>query len=296
MPLPEQDFDTADITIHFDGFEKKKHDNISVPSSREWVVDGQDYVLRYFNNSGEFLQFRFCDNGRRVRISQSWPYWEDSLFALMNPAMAASIALQGIPVLHGSSLVRHGNSTLIMGVSEAGKSTLSAALISEGYMALHSDDIGVLESSSKTLVIAPGYPRLKIEKAIASHLNIDNEKLLQVTDSVSDETEKWVDARELSGGFYAEYAPLSALCVLSKRAGSLTKPKIEKVSGMQAVLALTEHLYGREWLNPPGGDTLSVCNQLSQSVPVYKVTMPNDLSVLPSAARDLIDFLDAEGI
>lgn len=183
-----------------------------------------------------------------------------------------------------------------MGVSEAGKSTLSAALIAQGYMALHSDDIGVLESSNEILAIAPGYPRLKIEKTIAKQLNIDEEKLLQVTESVSDETEKWIDARDLSGGFFPGYAPLSALCVLSKRDGSLTKPQIEKVSGMQAVLALSEHLYGRDWLNPPGGDTLSVCSQLTKSVPVYRVTMPDDLSVLSSAARELTGYLDAEGV
>lgn len=287
MPLPAVAERNPDITIHFTGFKPKSLSQSPNPSAREWVESNGRYFLRFYNHQGHTLEFRFSNNGKHVDISQSWPEWQDSLFALMNPAMAAAISLQGGTVLHGSSLIYNNQSILISGVSEAGKSTLSAALAAEGF-SLHSDDLGVVTHNNKQFGIAPGYDRIKIHPEVLEILNLKSLTLHPVTTSIADEVEKWLCADDLPGGFYSQSAPLAAILVLNRRSKQFNLPETELLSPLQAGVALTRHLYGNEWLNPPGASTLSVCSQLATAVPVYRITMPDDLTRLTPSARILL--------
>ncbi len=288
MPLPSVPEHEPDITIHFAGFKPKILSQSPNPSAREWIESNGRHFLRFYNYQGHMLEFRFSSNGKRVDISQSWPEWQDSLFALMNPAMAAAITLQGGTVLHGSSLVYNNQSILISGVSEAGKSTLSTALAAEG-LSLHSDDLGIITQNDDQFSIAPGYDRIKIQPGVLEVLNLKSLALHPVTTSIADEVEKWLCADDLPGGFYSQPAPLAAIFVLDRRSNQINHPETELLSPLKAGMILTGHLYGSEWLNPPGPPTLSVCSEIAIAVPVYRITMPDDLTRLIPSAQTLIN-------
>ena len=288
MPLPPADHKKPDITVHFDGIIPKNADRSPTPTGRMWKKEGDYYKLCYYNQTGYVIQFKINSSGTSIHISQSWPEWGDTLFVLMNPAMAAAISLQGYPILHGSSMVCNGNAFVISGISGAGKSSLTTALAAEG-VALHSDDISVVDMDATMPRVAPGYPRLKIDTTLPQYLSLNDATLLPVVTTEADLSEKWISADELPGGFHPDSAPLSGIFVLLERLPDQDTPSVTRLSPMAGTLALTEHIYGREWLNPPDFQHLQFCRQLAESLPIYQVSMPDNLSKLSESARFLLN-------
>lgn len=347
------DGDSPDIRIYFDGIVSRSDPGTGPsdhPPDTFWRVwkqlDDGNWMLRYYGSAGHMSQFLIAPDGSQIRVSQSWPEWRDTLFALINPACAAALFLAGHPLVHASSLVTGGTAFLISGVSGAGKSTLSAALAAEG-MALHSDDIAAMDPELQT--VAPGYPLIKVDPELPAGIGLDDVTLLPVRASSADTDsagrtsgghksgdhklkydnaathaadpaknlkdredtadpkaqtgsgtktaatasessihERWIAASELPGGFYGHPAPVGGLFILTGRDPKLSAPKVTRISGMRAGIALAEHLYGPDWLQPPGPGLLSVFSSLAGSIPVYQVEMPDGLSRLRSSARMLI--------
>lgn len=298
MPLPEGDASKPDVTFTFEGIVPKYEDRPPNKRGRIWRKEDDGWLLRYYNSLGHMNEFRFLKNGTAITFTQSWPEWRDTLFALMNPVMAAAVTLQGAPVLHSSSLVLNGKSTLVMGISGAGKSSLSAALAANG-LSVHSDDIGVIEWNKGDIpLVMSGYSRIKIDTSLEKYLNVPGLSFISITKEIDyagvpDHTaaqlqkagqEKWLSAKYFPGGFHAGAAPLNTVLILDERIKEITKPRIKLLRPMKAGMALTEHMYGRDWLNPPGPKTLKVSTRLAESVPVYKINMPDNLDILLDSA------------
>ncbi len=378
--LPES---PADITITFEGIIPRTEDRPPNRSGRIWRRENGRHVLRFYNATGHMNQFLIDADGSQIRITQSWPEWRDTLFPLINAAMAASLALMGQPLLHAASLVRDGRSTLVMGISSAGKSTLSAALAACG-MSVHTDDIAALQWNEKSHpVVMPGYPGIKIDPRLPKILGMPDLPLLPIYSTRSESgpsvgadpedpgmtidsematnhemaedhniatergmaaerrttadpgitaerrttadpgitaergvaadhemavpkndasqyesesslrgQEHWLPGEHLPGGFYAEPASLNTMIILAERKKNITEPQIDRLAAASAGMALTEHVYGRDWLNPPGPGSLTLCTRLAQTVPLYVVSMPDRLDALKKSAecieRDLV--------
>jgi len=301
MPLPTVNSSKPDVTLTFKGIVPKLENHPPDNQSRIWRKERDGRLLRYYYSLGHMNEFRFSEDGTHVNFLQSWPEWRDTLFPLMNPVMAVSVTLQGGTALHASSLVLNKKSTLIMGISGAGKSTLTAALAVQ-KLCMHSDDIAVIEWNDKGIpVVTAGYSRIKIEAGLREHLGLTGLPLIPII-SVKKKTgipadlevhiqnaqkEKWLPAEQLPGGFHSDAAALSAIIILDKRKKDIDKPRIEQLRPMNAVMALTEHMYGREWLNRPGPDTLKVCTRLAETVPVYRINMPDNLELLNQSAENI---------
>jgi len=299
MPLPEVNSSKPDITFTFRGIVPKLENHPSDNQSRIWRQMRDGRLLRYYYSLGHMHEFRFSRDGSVVSFFQSWPEWRDTLFPLLNPVMAVSVTLLGGTALHASSLVLNKKSTLIMGISGAGKSTLSAALAVQ-KLCMHSDDIAVIEWNDKGIpVVMAGYPRIKIEAGLREHLGLTGLPLIPIisekkkTGIPADlevhiqnaQKEKWLPAEQLPGGFHSDAAALSAIIILDKRKIEIDKPQIERLRPVDAVMALTGHMYGREWLNRSGPVTLKVCTRLAKTVPVYRVHMPDNPGLLIQSAR-----------
>lgn len=312
MPLPGGRSD-PDIKVHFDGVVPRTDDYSPNSTGRIWRKEGSNHLLRYYNRTGHMTQFLLNGNGSSIRISQSWPELRDTLFVLMNPAMAAALSLQGNIILHASSLVLNSCSILIMGESGSGKSTLSAALAAEGLSA-HSDDIAVLNGSftapsdkSARPSISPGYPRIKIHPGLPEVLGLSDLSLIpvfmntceqkddpeqasiQITKNSILEPEEWLPAEFLPGGFYTRTAPLKAVFILTDRQNKQNVPIVEQHSQMSGSMALTRHIYGRDWLNPPKFTDLKPCMHLAQALPIYRVSIPDNISLLRNSAQFLLE-------
>lgn len=280
-----------DITIRFEGiFPKSTFPYPDPPVHRQWQQEGDYHALRYFDIQGNTLQFKFYDQGKRIYISQSWPEWRDTLFYILNPIMAAALRLSGSPVLHASSLVLRDYSFLIMGISEAGKSTLSTALAYLG-MVMHSDDIAAPVNSSGDPVIAPGYDRIKVNSAVCPVLGLKGNDMLPIFSTPPEDTailEEWITAQHFSSGFYNKPAPARAIFILDQRKENIRVPDVRLLPPVEATLSLTEHFYGRDWLSLPGEESLTYSKNLALSLPVYRVSMPDNIDLLKPSAKHIL--------
>ena len=298
MPIPEVNLSKPDITFTFRGIVPKLENRPPDNHSRIWRQQQDSRLLRYYYSLGHMNEFRFSLNGSVVTFIQSWPEWRDTLFPLMNPVMAAAVTLQCGTALHASSLVLNNTSTLIMGISGAGKSTLSAALAVQG-LRVHSDDIAIIEWNDNGIpVVMAGYPRIKIEPGLREYIGLTGLSLIPIITEnkkpgipedlelkiMNTHKEKWLPAEKLPGGFHSDAATLSEIIILGDRKKEIDMPQIERLRPVNAVMALTGHMYGREWLNRPGPGTLKVCTRLAETVPVYRVYMPDNPGLLMQSA------------
>lgn len=288
LPLSTVTGETPDIVIIDKGIIPKTKDPSQVKSAKVWSRDESDYILTFYNIEGHIIEFRINHQGTRIQLSQSWPNRQDSLFVLLNPAMAAALHLQGKFLLHAASLVYNGTAFLISGESEAGKSTLSAALAAE-EVAIHSDDISVIEEQGGKHVVPAGYPRIKMKPDSADVLNLPMEKMMSIVSIESDDSERWIASKDLPGGYHAGTAPLGGIFLLSDRDNSICEPRIEKLAPAAAGLVLATHRYGRDWLDHSETRILQFCTRIAGSTPVYRINLPDNINLLKSSARRLIE-------
>ena len=324
LPMQELPAHDPDIIITTGRKLPKTLDHCPVPYGREWIAKADHHIVRFYDRDGHVFEFLLYKNGARITLSQSWPIWEDSVFALVNMVMGAALTLQGRSMLHACSLVDDGRSFLIMGNSGAGKSSLSITLADEG-LAAHSDDVAVIHSiyfrepacedgpypsgesvphqpaqpgpsssprpvlSSPNPVVAPGYPRIKVKPELLDTLGITGVTPIMIASVEGPEKERWLDTDQFAGGTYRDPAPLGAVFILRKRAAAASSPRVERLAPMPAAVALSSHIYGSEWFNPPGPRNLFLCTHIASSVPVYEVTLPDDLGLIRASARHLIE-------
>lgn len=286
---------SPDITAFFEGYVPKRLDYNPDPwSGREWYCENDLWYLRYYMPDGKEITFRFSADGRQIHFTHSWLHWNDALFALVNPVMAISASLQGRLSLHASSLVYKGYSFCFMGNSGAGKSTLSTALALEG-MAVHSDDIAfpawrnsTPDGSTGAPLVPAGYPMIKVLPDIPKKLGLTHVTPIRIFSDDTEQDEHWIHADELPGKSVPAPAPLGGIFILGERKSGLEAPLVEKLTPMPAVLALTEHVYGAQWINKPGPEVMSLCTKIAVSVPVFRVTLPDNISLLRQCAGILL--------
>lgn len=293
LPLPciRIDKGEPDVEVYFEGMIPRVLSPPPKTLLREWKEQNNHWLLRYLFNEGHILEFLFDLDGKRIRIRQSYPDWQNSVFVLLMPALAAYLHLQGKSIVHVSSLVRHNESFLVAGVNGSGKSSLAGALVAEG-LALHSDDIGVVAMESLRPVIQAGYPRLKITLQTAAALGWNESSLKTIFFTDPEYEEKWLDVSSMEDGFHDSPAPLRAIYILSHRSAEIDVPQIEPLPAGQGALALTPHLYGDTWLQRAGRRTMSICAQLADSVPVFSLRLPEGLNRLRSSARFIVRHME----
>ncbi len=160
-------------------------------------------------------------------------------------------------------------------------------------------------------VIPAGYAMIKVKPEIIRLLGVQEARPVKIFCHHNEDDESWFRATELLGGFYNGLAPLAGIFILGNRyrngqpkhktAGDSSKPgenvepitdnnyvQVNQISGMPATLELLEHIYGVSWMSPPGDSSLKLAARLAGDIPVFRLSMPNDLSQLQDAAGELL--------
>ena len=187
---------------------------------------------------------RFLVDGRGIRVRASRParLAIDYLATyLRGPVMGFVLRRRGILALHGSAVCIGEESIVFCGPSEAGKSTIAAALSSRGVPVL-SDDIAALGLIDDIFHVAPGYPWLCLWPDTDRFVLDPSKPLPQITAG-------W-EKRYLSlkgTGFKAESRPVGAIYLLAPRSSDTRAPRIEALGSHEAVWELAKNTY-MNWL------------------------------------------------
>ena len=257
--------------------------------TRRWESCKDGWLLRYVHQDGRFLEFSFAGDGASISISHccNWQ-WQDFLSILLGPGMASALYLRNIPCLHGSSVILNNRAILLLGDSGVGKSTLTAALVSEGFPLL-CDELTALVQMEEGLFLLPGHPLLKLTPRTLEAIGETPEAWPRAFPVSKYTDERWLDVRSLPCGFHEAPAPLGAVYILAGRSREIRSPHVLPIPPSEACLLLGSHFYGSRWLERSPEEILRLCSLIAGTVPVRRVRLPDVLDSVGQSARILAE-------
>ena len=91
---------------------------------------------------------------------------------LLGCVMAVLLHQRGFVILHACALQVNGQNVALIGESGMGKSTMTAAMLAQGYDFIV-DDLVAIDVSGPQPMILPGFPMLKLTEEIATRFGFD---------------------------------------------------------------------------------------------------------------------------
>jgi hypothetical protein len=231
-----------------------------------------DRLLLKWDLIGSFL----IQEGKEIIIDPLQPDEEETTaLPLLGTVMAVVLQQRGCLVLHGSAILIDGKVIILLGHKGQGKSTLAASLSKQGFLLL-SDDICALDFQKKSkLSVRPAFPTIKLNPDILTHLGYDPDQLQRL----HPKSQKFV--KNLGDSFCSLSQTLGAICVLETG----DDLKVEQLQGIEAIKEILTHmLINRFPENQPDELRKTIFSQsakTAQSIPIYRLTRPRDLQLLP---------------
>lgn len=228
----------------------------------------------------DFIGSYLIKTGNEVLINPKQSLNDENIrLPILGTIMAMALQQRGCIVLHGSAVLMNGQVVIFAGNKGQGKSTLAAWLNHQGFPLL-SDDVCAMDSSDDhPLSIRPAFPWIRLNPDVLSHLGDNPDRYPQVHPEVP---KRICDMDE---GFCSAPSPVGAVCILETG----EEMKLEQLHGMAAVKEILTHmLINRFPENQPTELRETIFAQsakTAQCVPVYRLTRPRDLQLLPETIR-----------
>lgn len=228
----------------------------------------------------------YVRNGSEIIVTTT-PHTDPLLLPLCvsGPAVAYILWQRGMFVLHASAVLLDGRAVAFVGVSGEGKSSMAAAMHARGY-AIVSDDVTAIDLTG-TFTVHPGFPRLKLDPAVAQVLEIPAETLTVIHPHLTERG--YFNAT----GFTHNPVPLSAIVVLEDGPAI----HISKLTAQEALLELLRHCYAaRHMRNHASAERFRQAGRLANAIPIYRLTRPRLLNMLPELAGLLEEMVCASSV
>ncbi|MEN9577273.1 MAG: hypothetical protein RJA70_282 [Pseudomonadota bacterium] len=200
------------------------------------------------------------------------PTLPGALFA--NAVLAALLGLRGVPVLHASAVALGGQAIAIAGQSGAGKSSLAAALCTQGA-ALITDDTLRIELTRGGRVALAGVQELRLRSG-AEGVFSDGTTPSRRT---GDGRLGVLPLRVLS-------APLRAIWLPRLMTGGTTA-RLELLQGHTRLMGLVQNLRIAGFCDTVVAQLLPGLRELAAQVSIYAAHIPRDLVLSESGRRQL---------
>jgi hypothetical protein len=286
-PCPPEAEAWADVTLSFETGEPPVHDRISYrwPGRYGLIVgtSGDEWLMTS-SLDGAFLISR---ERRTLRcISAQGASFDACIDVLVRRVLPRVAILFGASAIHAAALARPEGAILLLGLSGAGKSTMTAALGHAGCQIL-SDDISVLWGHEAPL-LAPAAQGVCVWPASREgiELPIDRCRPMPAYDGKTHFMPEGEPA--------IAPVPLRALVFL-KRDGAAT-PMLERLSDSEA-LVIASHLLVRfdpgDPARPDHVQGFARLNAAVKAAPGYRLHYPNDFAALGDAETLLREVLES---
>ncbi len=201
---------------------------------------------------------------------------------LLGSSFGFCMILRRILAIHGGAVSKYGKGIIVTGESGAGKSTVSDALIGNGYIFI-ADDVCAISSSGNKSHINMAYPQQKLCRDAALAKGYDLSELIYI----NEERDKF--AKRLTDGFLPEGADFDYLfeLVLSDN-DELT---FREIQGHEKLMLILRNVFRGEggfatWGVPP--EYMQICLRVASTVKIYQISRPKNLDTLP----EIIGFIE----
>ena len=206
--------------------------------------------------------------------------------ALLGACMAVVLHQRGYLILHASAVKIQDWAIAFIGEKGWGKSTMAAALISQGHQLITDDVLAIALSSNEPLVF-PSFPQLKLCPDALSAMGKKPEVLPRVMPQVNKRQ------YQLSQNFSTQPVPLQSIYVLSQ-GESLS---IAKIPTLDLILPLLAHSYGarfgKKLLHLGEANHFLQCTDLANKVGIYCLKRPSDISLLTNIVTLVVQHFDS---
>ncbi len=225
----------------------------------------------YLKDTALFL----VQGGNRITII---PAAEASLSriqtALVGTVMAILLYQRGLLVLHASVVNINGGAVVFLGNSGEGKSSIAAALHTQGYRII-TDDVAPVTLDQGTAKVASSFPQIKLSREVAKVLGYDQDKLGLLVPKLNK------PGYRLNQDLTQALLPIRCIYVLV----SGSQFSIKRVKGQEAVMELSRHSRLNSLFDSEKASHLLQCAQLANQCSVYRLQRPRNLALLPELAR-----------
>lgn len=263
---------SQDVTIRVD---KKAALRDYLPTEvieQPWALSlAREKAIVYVKETGLFI----IDNGKQIVFVPAPEAIEQlARFYIVGTVMAILLYQRQFLVLHGSVIDFDGEAVIFLGNSGDGKSSTAAAMSAAGYN-LVNDDVAPVTIEDRQIILQPGFPQIKMSRATAHALNYDFDTL------------PLIHPQEEKRGYRPQHSfsrsPLKVkrIYVLEYGADFASTP----IDASKAVMELSRH--SRPTTLYHQGDALHFfqCANLVKEQPIYRLTRPKNLELLPQIAE-----------
>lgn len=200
--------------------------------------------------------------------------------ALLGPLLGLVLEGRGLLLLHGSGLVVDGRAALFLGDKGAGKSTIAAAFMAQGYRML-ADDILAIDCSGPRPFILAGYPAIKLSPEAAETLAPPVHGEIATDATLLDKRRLRVDDR------YSDVGVEVGAIYLLERGDTLRSSPRGPQDGLMALMRFSYATrFGDQIIRGAAAARhLRQCAALANGVPTRVLQVPSALSALPDAVR-----------
>ena len=233
-----------------------------------FLVDENSIYLSW-QEAGRFL----IREGREI-IVDPLPGIDEAIIRLLLPGILGVLLYQrGVLTIHASVVAINNESAVaFLGDKGWGKSTLAAALHTQGHGFL-SDDLLVVDFEPGRLVmVRPGFPQLKLWPDSVHSLGGDPTRLSRLHPAFEKR------ASPVTRNFACNSFPLQSLYVLSYG----TSPGIEAIPAQSALTEVVRHSQAVRFLREQGNTPRHFlqCAELVNEVTIHQLRRPNDLNLV----------------
>lgn len=282
IPLPELitlEETKADVEVRLGHLEQSK-ENLPIDEKTNYYYcwNSEEGTFLYWRDVATFL----IRNGREIIIDPVSGAEEKRIrLILLGAVLSILLNQREYLVFHASALSIDGNGVIFLGNKGWGKSTMAAALHRNGHSFL-SDDVVAIDDTVKAMpFVLPAFPQIKLWSDAISSMGNNLDQFPKVASSIDKREHRFTE------GFSENSVPLKCIYIL----GVSDKPvfEINLLSEKEALLYLIAQTYNARWgkqmFAKDSASHLLRCTNLVKTTPVYRLTRPKSLELLPIIAE-----------
>lgn len=195
-----------------------------------------------------------------------WPSYLQTY--ILGYGMSMLAMQRGILAIHCSAVADEEGAVLIAGESGAGKSTVTAAFLENGYRLMADDMAFVRTAPSERAMASPAFPFQKLCRNVALEKGYRLEELIYI----DEEKDKFLVPYR--GTFITDSVPVKAFIMLSLTSGE--KVQMQEITGFNKLHIYVNNLFLRHFLkekkySPAIGQKAL---EMAATVPTYVVSRP----------------------
>lgn len=286
--IPEPEIKKVDVTIALGQVSQLTPEDPTIKRRKFFYRGGKGRLIFHIKQVGTYN----IKDGKEITIEPvENAEMQDLRLYLLGSAMGALLWQRGIFPIHGSTLCRRGEEQcfLVTGVQKAGKSTLAAALIEDGYEIITDDVSPAVFDREGNPWVLPSYPQQKLTKDTLNFLGKETTSFTLIMGRIN----KYAVPRE------AEFSPSPKRLknIYEMERGNGERVKLQPVIGMDKLRLIMSNVYRFGFAQEMGleKEIFLTAAKMAEKVTLFQIIRPEDVITVKEVKETILHNLGNGG-